>query len=427
MAIMVTVVFALLIIGVPIGFSFALSGMIGGWLGGLPLGTITASPYQAVTSFPLLAIPFFLLAGQLMNQGQLIDRLVNLTELLFSWVAGRLGYVTIIASAFLGAMTGSSVATVAAVGASIGDRMISRGYKRGYVASLTAACGLLGVLIPPSIPLIVYGAAVGVSVSDLFLATVVPGVIMTASYLVVHRLMMGRVLDNSPEAKREKSSGKELSFQQSPKTILWKALPALFMPVIILGGIYSGIFTATEAAAVAGLYGLLVIIIGKMIKLSGIPDVFYMAVQPAIGILAIIAFASIFNKILILEQIPQAVAEFTVGLTTNPKVFLIFVNIILFFVGMFMETNAAVLLMAPLLYPAAQKFGINPIHFGIILVTNIEIGLITPPMAANLYVAAKTNKSSLVEMAPYFGWFLLDSLLVLMLITYVPSLSIWFK
>lgn len=427
LTIMIILLLALLILGVPIGFTFALSGLAGGMLGNLPLGIVAATPYHAVASFPLLAIPFFILAGELMNRGKLIDRLVDAVELFFSWLPGRLGHVTIISSAFLGAMTGSSVATVAAMSSSVGERMVAKGYKRGYVAALTACAGLLGVLIPPSIPLIVYGAAVGASVSKLFLATIVPGILFTIIYMLVHWISLPKVLENGEQGTGEKSSAFDPAMYKNAPKLVWRSVPAAFLAIIILGGIYTGITTPTEAAAIAAVYAIIVILVGRMIRPRQLPDIFYKATVASVSIMVIISFASIFNKIMTLMQIPQKIADFTVTLTDNPILFLILVNVILFLVGMVMETNAAVLLMAPLLYPAAMKFGIDPIHFGIILVTNIELGLITPPMAANIFVSARINNSSLVEMWPYIVRFLIPSIIALLLITYVPVLTLWWK
>ena len=419
----------LLIIGVPIGFGFAVAGIAGTVMAGLPVGTVSNAPYFALASVPLLAIPFFILAGELMNRGKLIDRLIGVADSLLAWLPGRLGHVTMVSSAFLGAMTGSSVATVAAIGGSVGGRMVQAGYKRGYVAALTSSGGLLGVLIPPSIPLIVFGASAGVSVSELFLATLVPGLLMTAVFMMVHALRLKSVFDPNMAL----SDGAVHVGLGTPKTTssfkakLIRALPALVMPVIILGGIYSGITTATEAAAIAGLYALLVILLGRIVKLKDLPGVFYRAAVVSGAILVVIAFTSIFNKVLTLMRVPQDLADFTVGLTENPILFLLFVNILLFLAGMFMETNAAVLLMTPLLFPAAMEFGIDPVHFGIILVTNIELGLITPPLAANIFVALKVNKASLPETLRHIWPFLLAATFVLMLITYMPELTLWWR
>jgi tripartite ATP-independent transporter DctM subunit len=339
-----------------------------------------------------------------------------------------MGHISIVSSAFLGAMTGSSVATVAAISGSMGKKMIEKGYERGYVAALTAASGLLGVLIPPSIPLIVYGAAVGVSVAELFLATLIPGIVMTIAFMVVHGFSLRKVLSRESEAGKIELSTKinrEL-FENLGKKVL-RAVPAVFMPVIILGGIYSGITTPTEAAAIAGVYTLLVILVLRLVKFKDLNGIFFSAAKTSGAIMCIIGFTAVFNKIMTLIQVPQKIALFTVELTDNKYIFLIFVNILLFLIGMFMETNAAVVLMSPLLYPAAVAMGVDPVHFGIILVTNIEIGLITPPMAANIYVSARVNESSVVEMLPHIMKYLLMAIVILMFITYIPELSLWWK
>lgn len=410
-----------LIAGIPIGIAFALAAFLGGNIFNISLDAFASKANQAVNSFPLLAIPLFLLAGHIMRHGNIVNRLVDVSELFLGKVKGSLGYMTIVASAFLGAITGSSVATVSAVGSTIGERMVGKGYKRGYVASLVAGSGLLGVLLPPSIPLILYGATVGVSVSNLFLGAIIPGLLIIIVFLVIHRLMIKRIVltDNIMVETAASITGNK-------GNTFFKSIPSLFMPILILGGIYSGIFTPTEAAAVACFYGLIVALCSKSIKFKQLPKVFYVSAISSAAILSIIAFSNMFNYMITLEQIPQSIAEYTITITDNKYIFLILMSLILFLVGMFMETNAAVLLMGVLLAPAAIQFGVNPIHFGIILVTNIEIGLLTPPMAANIYVSAKVNKSSLYEMLPYVIWFLLGAIVVLYIIIFAPFLTTWF-
>lgn len=427
MAIIVVALIAFLIIGVPIGVAFAISALIGGQILDIPSASFASLSNQAVSSFTLLAIPLFILAGQIMNQGSIIAQLIQLSEKLLAKIKGSLGYVTVLASAFLGAITGSSVATVSAIGSSIGHKMVEKGYERGYTASLIAASGLLGVFIPPSIPLILYGATVGTSISDLFIASIVPGICFVLAYLLMHRLLLKKVYHPELVVISEETKQLEKVVSQEPlgKTFV-KTLPALFMPFIVLGGIYSGIFTATEAAAVACIYGLILSIATKKIKLSGLFSPFRLAAVSSAAILGIIAFSNLFNYMITLEQIPQMVTETVVNITDNKYIFLLLLILILFVVGMFMETNAAVLLMAVLLAPVSQTFDINPIHFGIILVTTIEIGLLTPPLAANVFISAKVNKSSIIEMIPHTLKFLLISIVVLLIVAYVPFLTTWF-
>lgn len=420
-------VFFLLTLAVPVGVAFALPTILGADALGMPPSTFAASvPHETATSFTLVAIPYFILAGQVMQHGGLMDRLIDLAHSALGWLKGALGYVTVAASAMLGAITGSSVATVATMGSTVGRSMIAQGYDRSYVAALTGVCGLLGVLIPPSIPLIIYSSVSGVSVGDLFIATMVPGLVMVVAFMGVHRVLLPRVAKVSSGSLGYADAG---GAPQAPRkafgTAFVQAIPALLMPVILLGGIYSGLMTPTESAAVAGLYGLAVALLFRTLRWRKVPRLFYTSALPSIAILGIIVFSSVFSRAITLERIPQSIAERALSITESPIVFLLMVNLVLLLVGMFMETNAAVLLMAPLFVPTAMAYGVDPLHFGIILVTNIELGLITPPMAANLYVAAKTNASSIVSMLRWVLPFFFAAVAVQLMITYLPILTTW--
>ncbi|CAN7543240.1 TRAP transporter large permease [Pseudorhodoferax sp. LjRoot39] len=423
---------ALLVFGVPVGVAFALLVMVRAEAWNIDLPSLAAIPYDTVSSFPLLAIPLFLLGGELMNRGGLIRQLTAVCDILLGWLRAPLGHVMVLASALMGAITGSSVATVAAIGGTVGREMARRGYPVGYTAALNASAGLLGVLIPPSIPLILYGSIVGVSITQLFLASVMPGVVMMLALAFVHSRLSRRVLPGGQETAAPAQSATHtradgLMVRRSVGAVLVRSAPALLLPVLVLGGIYSGVFTPTEAAAVAALYALLVTVLGRMTRFGELDGIFGRAALSSAAILVIIGFTSIFNRAMVLEQIPQAIASHATTLTDSPLVFLLAVNLVLLLIGMFMETNAATLLMGPLLAPAAAKFGIDPVHFAIILVTNIEIGLLTPPMAANLYVAARTNNADLVSLLRHLGWFLAAVLVVMAAITYVPQLSLWYR
>jgi tripartite ATP-independent transporter DctM subunit len=421
----------ILLCGVPVGIAFTLLVIANADRWNIDWSVLSSITFDTVTVFPLLAIPLFLLGGELMSQGGLIRQLTSVCDLLIGRVRAHLGYVMVLASALMGAITGSSVATVAAIGSTVGKEMIDRGYPPGYTAALNASTGLLGVLIPPSIPLILYGSIVGVSITQLFMASLLPGIVMIIMFMIVHALLSKRVLPGGKErpAVPSVNSGPTLTRKDNlrPSKVLIRALPALTLPVLVLGGIYSGIFTPTEAAAVAALYALLVVIASRAVGLRDLERVFLKAAMAAAAILVIIGFTSIFNRAMVLEQVPQSIATWAITVTDSPLVFLLIVNVILLLVGMFMETNAAVLLMGPLLAPTAAKYGIDPVHFAIILVTNIELGLLTPPMAANLYVAARTNRVPIMELLRHLGWFLLACLFMMALITYVPQLSLWYR
>jgi tripartite ATP-independent transporter DctM subunit len=421
----------ILLCGVPVGIAFTLLVIANADRWNIDWSVLSSITFDTVTVFPLLAIPLFLLGGELMSQGGLIRQLTSVCDLLIGRVRAHLWHVIVLASALMGAITGSSVATVAAIGSTVGKEMIDRGYPPGYTAALNASTGLLGVLIPPSIPLILYGSIVGVSITQLFMASLLPGIVMIIMFMIVHALLSRRVLPGGRE-RHAVASGNSLSTSNPvanlrPFKVLLRALPALTLPVLVLGGIYSGIFTPTEAAAVAALYALLVVIASRAVGLRDLERVFLKAAMAAAAILVIIGFTSIFNRAMVLEQVPQSIATWAITVTDSPLVFLMIVNVILLLVGMFMETNAATLLMGPLLAPTAAKYGIDPVHFAIILVTNIELGLLTPPMAANLYVAARTNRVPIMELLRHLGWFLLACLFMMALITYVPQLSLWYR
>lgn len=421
----------ILLLGVPVGIAFTLLVIANAERWNIDWSVLPSITYDTITVFPLLAIPLFLLGGELMNRGGLIRQLTGVCDALIGRVRAHLGHVMVLASALMGAITGSSVATVAAIGSTVGKEMIDRGYSPGYTAALNASAGLLGVLIPPSIPLILYGSIVGASITQLFLASMGPGIVMVGAFMIVHAALSRRVLPGgreqavAPSAAGDRAAAGAAAAPRG--SVFIKALPALMLPVLVLGGIYSGIFTPTEAAAVSALYALLVAVVSRAVGLRDLEKTFLKASLSAAAILVIIGFTSIFNRAMVLEQVPQSIAAWAVTVTDSPLLFLLVVNLILLVVGMFMETNAATLLMGPLLAPTAAKYGIDPIHFGIILVTNIELGLLTPPMAANLYVAARTNRVPITELLRHLGWFLLACAVVLALITYVPQLSLWYR
>ena len=421
----------ILLLGVPVGVAFTLLVMVNAERWNIDWSVLPSITFDTITVFPLLAIPLFLLGGQLMSHGGLIRQLTAVCDALIGRLQAHLGHVMVLASALMGAITGSSVATVAAMGSTVGKEMIERGYSPGYTAALNASAGLLGVLIPPSIPLILYGSIVGVSITELFMASIGPGIVMMLAFMIVHASLARRVLPGGKEKPAVVHPGKPNRDPEATPTkrtnVFVSAVPALMLPVLVLGGIYSGIFTPTEAAAVAAVYALMITLVSRSVAVRDMEKIFLSAALSAAAILVIIGFTSIFNRAMVLEQVPQSIATWAVTVTDSPMVFLLVVNVILLVVGMFMETNAATLLMGPLLAPTAAKYGIDPVHFAIILVTNIELGLLTPPLAANLYVAARTNRVPIIDLLRNLGWFLAACLVVMAMITYVPQLPLWYR
>ncbi|MFK8253330.1 TRAP transporter large permease [Ancylobacter terrae] len=414
-----------LILGAPLAVTFGLVIFLQMDAFGLSIAGLSNIPYEEISSYPLVAIPLFMLTGELMNRSGMAAELIALAEMMLRRVRAAFGYITVAASAMMGAITGSSVATVAAIGGIVSPAMAKRGYPKGYIASLTSSAGLLGVLVPPSIPLILYGATVGVSISQLFLATLVPAALMAILFLIVHNALSRRLLTNGVEAQLE---GSDLPAADKPRRlVLLDASSALLLPVVILGGIYGGIMTPTEAAAIGCLYAVGVSLLRRLLTAKDFTRAFRSAAITGSGILIVIAMTGVFNRAMVLNQVPQDIALWVATYIESPVAFLLMVNIVLLLVGTFMETNASILLMGPLLAPAAERFGIDPVHFGIITATNLEIGLLTPPMAANLYVAARAANARLADMLPYLGWFFGAALVGQAIITFVPFVTLWFR
>ncbi len=411
----------LLLVSVPVGMAFGLAGFQFGIANGIPPQTLASIPYEAVTSFPLLAIPLFLLMGDLMQQSNLANQLFTAVNRMVWRLRYSVGYVVIGTCAFMGAITGSSVATVTAVGSIIRKPMLDRGYPLGYVGALSASAGLLGVLIPPSIPLIIYGSTASVSVTTLFLSSFVPGLIFVVAFALTHRMAAPGVLRGRGAAAE---SGRE--DEEVIKAHRWKdSMPALLMPLIVLGGIYGGLFTPTEAAAVGCTYALGICVFKHRAKLGSYRNAFVTGAVSSGVVLAILAFASLFNRALTLQQVPAAIGSIALAVTPDPIVFLLLVTFVMFLIGMLMETNTAVLLMAPLFAPVATRYGIDPLHFGVLMVTTIEVGLLTPPMAANVFVASKVTGAPIPTLLRHIWPFVIAATVVLILIVYVPILTTW--
>lgn len=406
----------LLIVGVPIAFVLCGSSIIAILsTGDIHNAIVIQRMFSGSGSFTLLAIPFFVLAGNLMSSGGISKRLVNLCNSLFGHISGGLAMVAIITCAFFAAISGSSAATAAAVGTIIIPEMLKHKYDKDFAGATVASSVELGVIIPPSIGLIQYGVATGTSISDLFMAGFLPGIFICLVLCVVaHFLCKKQGFEPSEKATRQE---KIQAFKD--------AILAILMPVIILGGIYSGVFTPTEAAVIAVFYGLIVgVFVYKEIKLSDIPRILTDSAITMSTVLLIMSASTIFGWILTKLQIPQAVAKGFLGISASKYVFLLLVNVLLLFIGMFCEAGAAMVILAPLLAPVAQTLGIDLVHFGIIMMANLAIGMMTPPVGVNLYVVCDTAKVKIEGMFPYLVKYFLALVAGVLIITYVPQLSL---
>ena len=406
----------LLIVGVPIAFVLCGSSIIAILsTGDIHNAIVIQRMFSGSGSFTLLAIPFFVLAGNLMSSGGISKRLVNLCNSLFGHISGGLAMVAIITCAFFAAISGSSAATAAAVGTIIIPEMLKHKYDKDFAGATVASSAELGVIIPPSIGLIQYGVATGTSISDLFMAGFLPGIfICLVLCMVAHFLCKKQGFEPSKKATRQE---KIQAFKD--------AILAILMPVIILGGIYSGVFTPTEAAVIAVFYGLIVgVFVYKEIKLSDIPRILTDSAITMSTVLLIMSASTIFGWILTKLQIPQAVAKGFLGISASKYIFLLLVNVLLLFIGMFCEAGAAMVILAPLLAPVAQTLGIDLVHFGIIMMANLAIGMMTPPVGVNLYVVCDTAKVKIEGMFPYLVKYFLALVAGVLIITYVPQLSL---
>ncbi|WP_457553951.1 TRAP transporter large permease [Desulfobacula sp.] len=410
--------FVFLLMGIPLAICLGLSVIATFWcFETLPLMAVAQRMYNGLDHFPLMAIPFFILASGIMTYGGVSRRLINVCNAFVGHLPGGLAVASIVSCMFFAAISGSSPSTVVAIGSIMIPAMIASGYGEKYTVGLLGSAGSLGILIPPSIPMIVYGVATEQSVGKLFMAGVGPGLFMGAMFIVTAIVV----------AKFKGFGGSEPVPWKERFAALKDASWGLFMPILVLGGIYGGIFTPTEAAAVAVAYSLFVgLFIYKDMTFRDIPKVFSKSAITMSMVLFIITTAMLFAFILTSEGIPGAIADFIIAHAVTPWVFLLFVNILLYFVGDFMEPSSAILILAPLFLPIVLKLGIDPIHFGIIMTVNMEIGMITPPVGLNLFVASGISGLSLWDVFRGAAPFMVIMLIGLGIITYVPIISLWF-
>ena len=418
---LVLIFFLMVAVGIPIAYAFGISGVLYiAFFTNLNPQLIMSTTFTAVNSFTLLAMPFFIFAGDIMRLGGVSSRLLNFAKLLFRKSKSALGTITIVASAFFGAISGSSNATVAAIGGIMIPEMHRDGYKLEYAAALASTAGYLGILIPPSVPLVVYAVSSGQSVGKLFVATIIPGILAAIIMIVLNMFL---VQHNYRPAKHEEAATEN---SKSAGRVVLEALPALLMPVVILGGIYGGIFTATEAAAVAIVYGIVVsVFVYRDIKLKDILRIAKDSALTSASLLIIISLAGFFGNLLTMARVPAQISSAILSISDSKFGIMLMINLLLLLLGMIMDATTAILITTPILLPIASAAGISPIHFGIIMLVNFAIGVITPPMALNLFVGSKVSGVPIAKMVKPLIPFLLASLGLLILVVLCPPLSMW--
>ncbi len=414
--IMMMVVFlALVFLGVPVSFSIGISTMAGVLTTGMPLAFMSQLAFTGLDSYTYIAIPMFILSGYLMETGGLFKRLMHFASSLVGNVSGGLGIIAVLFCTFFAAISGSSPGTVAAVGAMMVPPMVEKHYDRDFSAALIASAGSLGVLIPPSIPMVLYCIAGEVSIGEMFMAGFIPGFIMAAALAVTTYVIAKKNGYRSDEGKFSWRRVGE-SFRQA----IWP----LLSPVIILGGIYSGIFTATEAAVVAVIYSLIIgLFVTKELRMKDLPGLLYKTAVTSGTTVFILAFAIAFSRYLTIQNIPKMVGELILGISNSPYVLLTLFAVLVLITGTFLETASQVLIYTPLFLPPLMSMGVSPLQFGIVLTVGTMLGMMTPPVGINLFVAQGVSGAKLSGMTRKIIPFLLVMFAVQLVLVFVPQIS----
>ena len=414
-AAMLTTMLVCFALTVSVAVSIGLASVLGIQIANANMLISVKEMFNSINKFPLAAIPFFILAGNLMETGGISRRLVEFAKSIVGGVQGGLPMTCVLTCMIFAAVSGSSVATTFAIGAILIPALIKHGYPTPYAAALQATSAELGVIIPPSIPMILYGVSAEVSIGELFIAGFGPGLLIGCA------LMLFVWVYCKFKGWGKNDGDGRLGFGKAT----WQAGWALLMPVIILGGIYGGIFTPTEASAVAVLYALIVgMVIYREIRIKDLYPILRKSVISSAVIMFIIANAGLFAFLITRAGVPDAIGQWLKEVLQSPAIFLLGVNAALFVIGMFIETSAAIIVLAPILAPVAMHFGVDPVHFGLIMVVNLALGMITPPFGVNLFAACTVARVSLDRIIGNLVPFVLVVLACLMIITYVPAISL---
>lgn len=408
----------MLAIGVPVAYAVGISAIIGAWYIDIPLEAVMIQLTSGVNKFSLLAIPFFILAGAIMAEGGIARRLVNFAYIFVGFIRGGLSLVNIVASTFFGAISGSSVADTASIGSVMIPEMDKKGYPRDFAAAVTASGSVQAILTPPSHNSVIYSLATGgmVSIAALFIAGILPGLLLSFSLMVMCVAFAH---------KRGYPKGERVPFRQALK-IFVDTLWGLMTVVIIMGGILSGIFTATESAAIACLWAFFVtMFIYRDYKWSELPKLMFRTVKTVTIVMILIGFAAAFGAVMTYMQLPMRITEAFTSISDNKYVILMCINIMLLLIGTLMDMAPLILILTPVLLPVTNALGIDPVHFGMIMLVNLGIGLITPPVGSVLFVASAVSKQKIEQVVKAMLPFYLVLFLVLMLVTYIPAISLF--
>jgi len=414
---MLIIMFALFAIGMPIAYAIGIAAVAAMLIfSSIDVSLFVSSALTGLDSFPLMAVPFFVLAGKLMEQGGISERLVALANLIVGKIAGGLAIIATLSCTIFGAISGSATATTVAIGGIMLPGMDKANYPRPFSAAVLCISGIIGALIPPSLTFVIFGAVTGVSISDLFIAGIIPGLLLTISLSVTAYVISRK---NGYQGLPANRSIANVSM------VLKRSVLALLVPVIIMGGIYSGIFTPTEAGTVACLYAAIVSLF--VYKTLSFKDIYRLTAESAkltIVMMVVIAFASGFARFLAIEEVPQALSNFLISVSESKIVFLLVINLFLLILGAIMDTTAACIVLAPIFLPiAVEHYGLNPIHFGVIMCFNLLLGLTSPPVGSSIFVTSSFTKIPLQTIGRRLLPFWIGGLILLILITYIPEIS----
>ncbi len=414
----ILILFALILLGFPIGFALMITAAIAMAIQGIDLVVVPIQMYSGTNSVVLLAIPFFILMGELMGATSISERIINLASALVGWIRGGLSHVNVVTSMFMAEMSGSAVADAAVMSKIFVPNMEKKGYPKTFAASITATSATLGIIIPPSIPMILYGVTTNTSIKELFLAGIMPGILLGSAFMVTSYIFARK--ENHPVDRH-------FELPRLGQTFMRAAVP-LMIPVIVVGGLIAGLVTPTEAAAVGAFSALLFgVVLQRDLSTSKLGGLLVITVRQTSVVMMIIAGSAVLGQFLANEQLPQKIAMGLTSLTTDPILLTLLINIFLLFLGMFLHASAAIIVVVPMLLPVAIDIGIDPVHFGVIVCLNLGIGQQTPPVASVLLTVCSTTGLKIEQVMGYCKWFILSMFITLIVVTFVPELSLWFK
>ena len=414
---LIGIFFLLLILGIPVAFSLGIATLFAISLTDIPIIIVFQRMFAGINSFVLICIPFFILMGNIMEKGGIARRIVNFSNLIIGRIKGGLAAVNVLASMFFGGISGSAVADTSSIGSMLIPMMNEEGYDRSFSVAITCTSSTIGLIIPPSNSMILYSfVAGGVSVAKLFAAGIIPGILVGIGLIIVGYII---------SVKQNYPSHPLPTFKEAIK-IIREALLSLFLVVIIVGGILGGVFTATEAAVFGAMYAFIItFFIYKELNLRDLPEIFLKTVYTTAMVMFLVANSNAFAYVLAIEEAPRLVASLLLSITTNKYILLFIINIVLLIVGMFMDMSPAILIFTPLLLPIATDLGLSPIHFGIIMLVNLCIGLCTPPVGTVLFVGLGIANMKMTQIIKPLLLFLIPMIIVLLLITYIEPITMF--